>query len=119
VLNTFLHFIVSIALRSRPTRCSRLSTRELGLKDRCTNGSSRSAGNSGSAGSGQVSDRGSVRCATICSSAHGMLMDFDTLRVCVHVVMTAGLVTGQFLIYGWIKEALNAPPGVEIHKEEK
>ncbi|KAG7561950.1 hypothetical protein FFLO_02590 [Filobasidium floriforme] len=35
------------------------------------------------------------------------------------IVMTAGLVTGQFLIYGWIKEALNAPPGVEIHKEEK
>jgi solute carrier family 25 phosphate transporter 3 len=32
-------------------------------------------------------------------------------------VMTAGLVTGQFLIYGWIKEALSAPPGVEIHKE--
>lgn len=35
------------------------------------------------------------------------------------IVMTAGLVTGQFLIYGWIKDALNAPPGVEIHKEEK
>jgi solute carrier family 25 phosphate transporter 3 len=48
-----------------------------------------------------------------------MLIGFDTLRACVHVVMTAGLVTGQFLIYGWIKEALNAPPGVEIHKEEK
>jgi solute carrier family 25 phosphate transporter 3 len=48
-----------------------------------------------------------------------LLIDFDTLRVSVLVVMTAGLVTGQFLIYGWIKEALNAPPGVEIHKEEK
>lgn len=31
--------------------------------------------------------------------------------------MTAGLVTGQFLIYGWIKDALGAPSGVEIHKE--
>ncbi|EPQ54473.1 mitochondrial carrier [Gloeophyllum trabeum ATCC 11539] len=33
------------------------------------------------------------------------------------MVMTAGLVAGQFLLYGWIKDALNAPPGVEIHKE--
>ena len=104
---------------SRPTRCSRPSTRELDLKDRCTSVSSRSAGNSDSAGSGRVSDPGSVRCTSICSSARGMLIGFDTLHACVHVVMTAGLVTGQFLIYGWIKEALNAPPGVEIHKEEK
>lgn len=34
------------------------------------------------------------------------------------IVMTAGLVCGQFIIYGGIKSALNAPPGVEIHKEE-
>jgi hypothetical protein len=119
VLNTFPRLIVSTALYSRPTRCSRPSIREPGLKDRCINGSSRSAGNSDSAGSGRVSDPGSVRCTSICSSARGILIVFDTLRVCVHVVMTAGLVTGQFLIYGWIKEALNAPPGVEIHKEEK
>ncbi|KZT18626.1 mitochondrial carrier [Neolentinus lepideus HHB14362 ss-1] len=33
------------------------------------------------------------------------------------MVMTAGLVSGQFLLYGWIKEALSAPPGIEIHKE--
>jgi len=33
------------------------------------------------------------------------------------MVMTAGLVSGQFLIYGAIKDALNARPGVEIHKE--
>ncbi|KAB5593106.1 hypothetical protein CTheo_3488 [Ceratobasidium theobromae] len=35
------------------------------------------------------------------------------------MVMTAGLVSGQFLIYGAIKDALNARPGVEIHKEDK
>ncbi|KZT34591.1 mitochondrial carrier [Sistotremastrum suecicum HHB10207 ss-3] len=33
------------------------------------------------------------------------------------MVMTAGLVSGQFLIYGGIKEALGAPPGIEIHKD--
>ncbi|KAJ9116164.1 hypothetical protein QFC20_000844 [Naganishia adeliensis] len=32
------------------------------------------------------------------------------------MIMTAGLVTGQFVIYKYIKDALNAPPGVEIHK---
>ncbi|KAI9451400.1 mitochondrial carrier, partial [Russula earlei] len=35
------------------------------------------------------------------------------------MVMTAGLVSGQFLIYGAIKQAMGAPPGVEIHKESK
>jgi len=34
------------------------------------------------------------------------------------MVMTAGLVAGQFLIYSEIKHALGAPPGLEIHKEE-
>ncbi|CAL1712879.1 unnamed protein product [Somion occarium] len=33
------------------------------------------------------------------------------------MVMTAGLVSGQFLLYGIIKDALGAPPGLEIHKE--
>ncbi|EMD39527.1 hypothetical protein CERSUDRAFT_111850 [Gelatoporia subvermispora B] len=33
------------------------------------------------------------------------------------MVMTAGLVAGQFLLYGGIKDALGAPPGLEIHKE--
>ncbi|KDQ62444.1 hypothetical protein JAAARDRAFT_76291 [Jaapia argillacea MUCL 33604] len=33
------------------------------------------------------------------------------------MVMTSGLVAGQFLIYGWLKEAMGAPPGLEIHKE--
>ncbi|KAI0315801.1 mitochondrial carrier [Amylostereum chailletii] len=33
------------------------------------------------------------------------------------MVMTAGLVSGQFLIYGAVKQALGAPPGLEIHKE--
>ncbi|KAG0700112.1 mitochondrial carrier domain-containing protein [Suillus ampliporus] len=33
------------------------------------------------------------------------------------MVMTAGLVSGQFLLYGAIKEALGAPPGLEIHKD--
>lgn len=33
------------------------------------------------------------------------------------MVMTAGLVSGQFLMYGGIKNALGAPPGLEIHKE--
>jgi len=35
------------------------------------------------------------------------------------MVMTAGLVAGQFLMYGAIKEALGAPPGIEIHKKSE
>jgi solute carrier family 25 phosphate transporter 3 len=35
------------------------------------------------------------------------------------MVMTAGLVSGQFMIYGAIKDAMGAPPGVEIHKASK
>ncbi|KAG8214593.1 hypothetical protein J3R82DRAFT_9663 [Butyriboletus roseoflavus] len=34
------------------------------------------------------------------------------------MVMTAGLVSGQFVLYGSIKQALGAPPGIEIHKEK-
>ncbi|KZP31498.1 mitochondrial carrier [Athelia psychrophila] len=34
------------------------------------------------------------------------------------MIMTAGLVSGQFLMYGGIKDALGAPPGLEIHKED-
>ncbi|KAI0688900.1 mitochondrial carrier [Earliella scabrosa] len=34
------------------------------------------------------------------------------------MVMTAGLVSGQFLLYGAIKDALGAPPGLEIHKDD-
>lgn len=34
------------------------------------------------------------------------------------IVMVSGLVAGQFLAYGAIKDALGAPAGVEIHKEE-
>ena len=33
-------------------------------------------------------------------------------------VMTAGLVSSQFLMYGEIKKALGARPGIEIHKDE-
>ncbi|ORY23066.1 mitochondrial carrier domain-containing protein [Naematelia encephala] len=33
------------------------------------------------------------------------------------MVMTAGLVSSQFIMYGYIKTALGAPAGVEIHKE--
>jgi len=33
------------------------------------------------------------------------------------IIMTAGLVSGQFLAYGAIKDALGAPHGIEIHKE--
>ncbi|KAG6868978.1 hypothetical protein C0993_006500 [Termitomyces sp. T159_Od127] len=33
------------------------------------------------------------------------------------MVMTAGLVSSQFLMYGAIKQTLAAPPGLEIHKE--
>jgi len=33
------------------------------------------------------------------------------------MIMTAGLVSSQFLMYGAIKDALGAPPGLEIHKE--
>ncbi|CCA67672.1 probable phosphate transport protein MIR1 [Serendipita indica DSM 11827] len=32
-------------------------------------------------------------------------------------VMTAGLVSGQFIIYDALKHAMGAPPGIEIHKE--
>jgi solute carrier family 25 phosphate transporter 3 len=32
--------------------------------------------------------------------------------------MTAGLVTGQFVIYKWVKDLLDAPPGIEIHKNK-
>ncbi|EJF61093.1 mitochondrial carrier [Dichomitus squalens LYAD-421 SS1] len=35
------------------------------------------------------------------------------------MIMTAGLVAGQFLLYGAIKDALGAPPGLEIHKENE
>jgi solute carrier family 25 phosphate transporter 3 len=35
------------------------------------------------------------------------------------MVMTAGLVSGQFLIYDAIKQAMGAPQGVEIHKASK
>ncbi|KAJ7134705.1 mitochondrial carrier domain-containing protein [Mycena epipterygia] len=34
------------------------------------------------------------------------------------MIMTAGLVSSQFLMYGEIKKALSAPPGLEIHKED-
>ncbi|KAJ7175938.1 mitochondrial carrier domain-containing protein [Mycena filopes] len=34
------------------------------------------------------------------------------------MLMTAGLVSSQFLMYGEIKRALSAPPGLEIHKED-
>ncbi|ODN83150.1 hypothetical protein L202_01348 [Cryptococcus amylolentus CBS 6039] len=34
------------------------------------------------------------------------------------MIMTAGLVASQFIMYGWIKSALGARPGIEIHKEE-
>lgn len=34
------------------------------------------------------------------------------------IVMTAGLVSGQFILYAQIKTALVAPPGIEIHKSE-
>lgn len=33
--------------------------------------------------------------------------------------MTAGLVSSQFLMYGYIKTALGAKPGIEIHKDEE
>ncbi|KAI0345996.1 mitochondrial carrier [Trametopsis cervina] len=33
------------------------------------------------------------------------------------MVMTAGLVSGQFLMYDGIKQALGAPPALEIHKD--
>ncbi|WWC69456.1 uncharacterized protein I206_103396 [Kwoniella pini CBS 10737] len=34
------------------------------------------------------------------------------------MIMTAGLVSSQFIMYGWIKSAMGARPGIEIHKEE-
>jgi solute carrier family 25 (mitochondrial phosphate transporter), member 3 len=35
------------------------------------------------------------------------------------LVMTCGLVAGQFVIYAQCKALVGAPPGVEIHKEEE
>lgn len=35
------------------------------------------------------------------------------------VVMTCGLVSGQFVIYAQCKALVGAPPGIEIHKEEE
>ncbi|KAI0276494.1 mitochondrial carrier [Russula aff. rugulosa BPL654] len=35
------------------------------------------------------------------------------------MVMTAGLVSGQFLLYDSIKQAMGAPHGIEIHKESE
>ncbi|KIK07941.1 hypothetical protein K443DRAFT_672823 [Laccaria amethystina LaAM-08-1] len=35
------------------------------------------------------------------------------------MIMTAGLVSSQFLMYGYIKTALGAPLGIEIHKDHK
>lgn len=32
------------------------------------------------------------------------------------MIMTAGLVSSQFLMYGAIKNSLGAPAGLEIHK---
>lgn len=32
--------------------------------------------------------------------------------------MTAGLVSSQFIIYGYCKTLLGAPGGVEIHKDD-
>ncbi|KAG9315777.1 mitochondrial carrier [Chiua virens] len=34
------------------------------------------------------------------------------------MIMTAGLVSGQFVLYDKVKQALGAPPGIEIHKEK-
>lgn len=34
------------------------------------------------------------------------------------MIMTAGLVSSQLVMYGYVKSALGARPGVEIHKEE-
>ncbi|PFH54107.1 hypothetical protein AMATHDRAFT_136403 [Amanita thiersii Skay4041] len=34
------------------------------------------------------------------------------------MILTAGLVSSQFLMYGAIRDALGAPPGLEIHKEK-
>jgi solute carrier family 25 phosphate transporter 3 len=31
--------------------------------------------------------------------------------------MTAGLVSSQFVLYKYFKDALSAPAGIEIHKE--
>ncbi|CAK7244863.1 MAG: mitochondrial phosphate carrier protein [Sporothrix thermara] len=35
------------------------------------------------------------------------------------VLMTCGLVAGQFVIYAQCKALVGAPPGIELHKEEK
>ncbi|KAH8104701.1 mitochondrial carrier [Cristinia sonorae] len=35
------------------------------------------------------------------------------------MIMTAGLVAGQFIFYQGIKDAMGAPPGLEIHKESE
>jgi solute carrier family 25 phosphate transporter 3 len=41
-----------------------------------------------------------------------------TTGLAPRVVMTCGLVAGQFVIYAQCKALVGAPPGVEIHKEQ-
>ncbi|KAJ1327566.1 solute carrier family 25 (mitochondrial phosphate transporter) member 3 [Microdochium nivale] len=42
-----------------------------------------------------------------------------TTGLAPRVLMTCGLVSGQFVIYAQCKALVGAPPGIEIHKEEK
>lgn len=54
----------------------------------------------------------------------GLATEFGPKRLLLtglgpRIVMTCGLVSGQFVIYAQCKALTGAPPGLEIHKEEK
>lgn len=54
----------------------------------------------------------------------GLAREFGPTRLLLtglgpRLIMTCGLVSGQFVIYARCKALVGAPPGVEIHKEEK
>ncbi|KAK3717486.1 mitochondrial phosphate carrier protein [Vermiconidia calcicola] len=53
----------------------------------------------------------------------GLAKEFGPMRLLTaglapRIVMTVGLVAGQFVIYAQCKQLVSAPPGIEIHKEE-
>ena len=94
-------------IRSPPIPSSHRLTRVTDLRDPWSTASPSSARRQASRASSRVSARECVSLLLLPSRA-GMTLT---------VVMTAGLVASQFLMYGGIKSALGAKPGIEIHKE--
>lgn len=58
------------------------------------------------------------------SRMFGLAREFGPKRLLMtglgpRIIMTCGLVAGQFVIYAQCKALVGAPPSIEIHKEEK